>query len=53
MGFFNEIKKALFGAKSVAKSAANKAAEAGKEAGEDLMEKSEELFTKAKDKAEV
>ena len=47
MGFFNEMKKALFGAKSVAKSAAGKAVDAGKEAGEELRDKSEELFDKA------
>ena len=49
MGFLNEIKKALFGAKAVTKSAAGKAVKAGKEAGEDLKDKSEEWFEKAKD----
>lgn len=51
MGFFNEIKKALFGAKAVTKSAVNKATEKGKEAGEELMDRSEVLFEQAKDKA--
>ena len=49
MGFFNEIRKALFGAKSVAKSATRKAVDAGKEAGEELVEKSEEWLDQAKD----
>lgn len=47
----NDLKKLLFGAKSVAKSAANKAKETGKEVGEDLIEKSGDFIEKASDKA--
>ena len=48
----NDLKKLLFGAKSVAKSGARKAAEAGKEAGEELMETGGELLDRAIDKVE-
>lgn len=52
MGFFNEIKKALFGAKAVTKSAADKVVSKGKEAGGELIDKGEEWFDKAKDAGE-
>lgn len=52
MSMLNDLKKLLFGAKSVAKSAGNKAVEAGKEAGEELSEKSKEYYDKAKAKAQ-
>ncbi|MEN0004425.1 MAG: hypothetical protein AAF798_09785 [Bacteroidota bacterium] len=50
MGFLNEIKKLMFGAKSVAKSAGQKAVDKGKEVGGEIRDKSEELFDQAKDK---
>lgn len=49
MGFFNEIRKVLFGAKAVTKSATRKAADAGREAGEDLKEKAGQYRDKAED----
>jgi hypothetical protein len=49
MGFFNEIKKVLFGAQSLGKSAANKAVETAKEAGQEIKERSGELASKAED----
>lgn len=49
MGFFNEIKKVLFGAQSLGKSAANKAVESAKEAGQEIKERSGELVNKAED----
>jgi ElaB/YqjD/DUF883 family membrane-anchored ribosome-binding protein len=49
----NDLKKLLFGAKSVAKSAGKKAVDAGKEASEELSEKSKEYLEKAKRKAEA
>jgi len=51
MGFMNDMRKLLFGAKSVGKSAARKAGEAGREVGEDLRERSETLYNQAKGKA--
>ncbi|MEM6377427.1 MAG: hypothetical protein AAF705_04385 [Bacteroidota bacterium] len=51
MGILNDMKKLLFGAKSVAKSATNKVVESGKEAGEELLDKSEKIIKGAKDKA--
>ncbi len=48
MGFFNEIKKVLFGVQSVGKSAANKAMEAGKEVGQTIQERGGELLDQAK-----
>lgn len=51
MGFFNDMKKLLFGAKSVVKSASNKAADAGKKVGSDLADKTEDTFDSAKDMA--
>jgi ElaB/YqjD/DUF883 family membrane-anchored ribosome-binding protein len=47
MGFFDEIKKVLFGAKAVSKSAVDKVTEKGREAAI----KSEDLFHLAKEKA--
>ncbi len=52
MSMLNDLKKLLFGAKSVAKSAADKTVEAGKEAGKDLLDKSGDLLGKATEKAE-
>lgn len=49
MGFFNEIKKVLFGAQSLGKSAANKAVETAKEAGQEIKERSGEFVHKAED----
>lgn len=49
MGFFNEIKKVLFGAQSLGKSAANKAVETAKEAGQEIKERSGEFVNKAED----
>ncbi|HFB99577.1 MAG TPA: hypothetical protein ENJ53_02120 [Phaeodactylibacter sp.] len=51
MGFFNEIKKVIFGAKAVSKSAADKATEYGKEKGGDLLESADDLLGKTKDVA--
>ena len=62
MGFLNELKKALFAAKSVSKSAANKAGDKGKElyqtskkkvedASDELKDKAEDFFDLAEDKA--
>lgn len=51
MGFFNEIKKALFGAKAVSKSAANKAADYGKEKGADFLDSADDFLGSAKDTA--
>lgn len=53
MAFFNDLKKLLFGAKSVGKSAAETVAEAGKEAGKNLAQESSEMLEKAKQQAEV
>ena len=52
MGFFSEIRKVLFGVKSVSKSAAEKAFEAGKDATSSALDKSGEMIDKAKDKVE-
>lgn len=52
MGLINDLKKLMFGAKSVSKSAANKTVEKGKEVASDIADKSGELFDKAKDKVE-
>ena len=49
MGFFNEIKKVLFGAQSLGKSAANKAVETAKEAGQEIKDRSGEFVHKAED----
>jgi hypothetical protein len=49
MGFFNEIRKVLFGAKAVTRSATRKAADAGRETGEDLKEKAGQYREKAED----
>ena len=51
MGILNDMKKLLFGAKSVAKSGANKVVEKGKEVGGDLKGKGEKVWKDAKDKA--
>lgn len=51
MGFFNEIKKVLFGAKAVTKSAAGKAADYGKEKGGELLDSADGMLDKAKDSA--
>jgi ElaB/YqjD/DUF883 family membrane-anchored ribosome-binding protein len=48
MGFFDEIKKVLFGVKSVSKSAAGKVVDKGR----DVTERSGEYLERAKDKAE-
>jgi hypothetical protein len=48
MGFMNDLKKILFGAKSAAGSAMEK----GKEAGEELVEKSGEFIDKTVDKVQ-
>ncbi len=52
MGFFDEIKKVLFGAKAVTKSAADKVVQKGKETAAEVYEKSEEVVNKAADKVE-
>lgn len=49
MGFFNEIKKVLFGAQSLGKSAASKATETAKEAGKEIKERTGEFVNKAED----
>lgn len=51
MGFFNEIKKVLFGAKAVTKSAADKAADYGKEKGADFLDSADDFLGSAKDTA--
>ncbi len=51
MGFFNEIKKVLFGAKAVTKSAADKAADYGKEKGADFLDSADDFLDSAKDTA--
>lgn len=50
MGVFNDLKKVLFGASSVAKHGAEKAANAGKEAGEKLADNLEEVGEKVAQK---
>ncbi len=50
MGFLNDMKKLLFGVKSVGKSAAEKAVEAGKEAGSEFLERSGNVLHEAKEK---
>ena len=52
MGFFNEIKKLMFGVKSVSKSAADKVVDTGKKKGKEMADKAEDLFDEAKDKVE-
>ena len=44
MGLLSDMKRLVFGAKSIAKSTAEKAAEAGKGLGEDILEKAEEAM---------
>ncbi len=51
MGFFNEIKKVLFGAKAVTKSAADKAADYGKEKGADFLDSADDFLGSAKETA--
>lgn len=51
MGFLGEIRKLLFGVKSVSKSAGRKAVEKGKDIGEDFMEKSSDFFDDVKETA--
>jgi ElaB/YqjD/DUF883 family membrane-anchored ribosome-binding protein len=51
MGFFNEIKKVLFGAKAVTKSATDKAADYGKEKGADFLDSADEFLGSAKETA--
>ena len=51
MGFFNEIKKVLFGAKAVSKSAADKAADYGKEKGADFLDSADDFLGSAKETA--
>ena len=52
MGFLGEIRKLLFGVKSVSKSGAEKAVNAGKELGEDILDKGAQAYQKGKDIAE-
>ena len=52
MGFLGEIRKLLFGVKSVSKSGAEKAVNYGKEVGEDIIEKGSQVYEKGKDMAE-
>ncbi len=52
MGMFDDIKKLLFGVKSVTKSAAEKTVEKGKAAGAKIADETEELWDKTKDVAE-
>ena len=52
MGFLNEIKKLMFGVKSVSKSAADKVVDTGKEKGREMADKAEKLFDKTRDKME-
>ena len=51
MGFFNEIKKVIFGAKAVTKSAADKAADYGKEKGSDFLDSADDFLGSAKETA--
>jgi len=51
MGFFNEIKKVLFGAKAVTKSAADKAADYGTEKGADFLDSADDFLGSAKETA--
>ncbi len=51
MGFLNEIKKALFGAKAVTKSAADKATDYGMEKGGDFLDSADDVLGKTKDVA--
>jgi ElaB/YqjD/DUF883 family membrane-anchored ribosome-binding protein len=51
MGFFNEIKKVLFGAKAVTKSAADKAADYGKDKGADFLDSADDFLGSAKETA--
>ena len=51
MGFFNEIKKVLFGAKAVTKSAADKATDYGKEKGADFLDSADDFLGSAKETA--
>jgi dsDNA-specific endonuclease/ATPase MutS2 len=52
MGVFNELKKVLFGASSIAKHGAEKVTESGKEATEKLSKDLEDLSEKAEEKLE-
>ncbi len=49
MGIFNDIKKLIFGSKSITKSAAKKTIDYTKEKGEHLLETSEDFFETQKD----
>ena len=49
MGFLNDLKKILFGTKSIAKSAARKTADYTKEKTEHLLDTSEDFFEKKKE----
>ena len=51
MGFLGEIRKLLFGVKSVSKSAANKVVDKGRDVGEDILDKSADFFDNAKEVA--
>ena len=51
MSFFGEIKKLLFGVKAVGKSQGEKAIDYGKEAGGEILDKTGDIFGKAKDTA--
>jgi len=52
MGILNDMRKLLFGAKSVTKSASRKAADTGREASEDLKKKADQYMDQARDKAD-
>ncbi len=52
MGFLGEIRKLLFGVKSVTKSGAGKVADKSQELGEELLERGSKAYTKGKDVAE-
>lgn len=52
MSVLNDLKKLLFGAKSVAKSAGNKAVDAGQSMANDLAEQSQKLADQAKQRAD-
>lgn len=51
MGFFNEIKKVIFGAKAVTKSAADKATDYGRERGADFLDSADDFLGSAKETA--
>lgn len=51
MGFLGEIRKLLFGVKSVSKSAGRKVADKAEDIGEDILDKSADFFDDAKEMA--